>query len=153
MNKTTIVSIIIAGLIIGGVVYFSSSKNNEISNNPVVINNTATTTIIITQGTTTSTVTVSGNVSMENGIQIINLEAKGGYAPRGSLAKAGIPTVIRFKTNNAFDCSRSVRISSLNISQLLPQTGTTDINIGIQPAGLFRGSCGMGMYPFEVDFK
>jgi plastocyanin domain-containing protein len=93
------------------------------------------------------------NVRVENGTQIIELTAKGGYQPRRSVAKAGVPTVVRFDTNGTFDCSLSVRIPSLNISHFLPQTGSTDINIGIQKAGLFRGSCGMGMYPFEIDFQ
>jgi len=93
------------------------------------------------------------NVIMENGVQIIELKVKGGYSPRQSVAQAGIPTVIRFETNATYDCSSSIRIPSLNISIYLPQTGSTDINIGVQSVGLFRGSCGMGMYPFEVDFR
>lgn len=96
---------------------------------------------------------ITNNVSQENGIQIINLTAGGGYSPERSVAKAGMPTVIRFNTINTFDCSLSVRIPSKNINKFLPQTGSTDISIGTQPVGTFRGSCGMGMYPFEVDFR
>ncbi len=98
-------------------------------------------------------VTTGNNVTIVDGKQIIELQAKGGYQPRKSIAKAGMPTTIRFKTNGTFDCSSSVRIPSLNISKYLPQTGTTDIDIGTQVVGLFRGSCGMGMYPFEIDFQ
>lgn len=93
------------------------------------------------------------NVYIKEGIQIIELKAKGGYGPAISVAQANIPTIIKFDTNNTFDCSLSVRIPSENINKFLPQTGSTDINIGTQPAGTFRGSCGMGMYPFEVEFK
>jgi sulfite exporter TauE/SafE len=96
---------------------------------------------------------ITSNVDQENGIQIINLTVSGGYSPEKSVAKAGVPTIIRFNTSNTFDCSLSVRIPSKNINQFLPQTGTTDINIGTQSAGLFRGTCGMGMYVFEIDFK
>jgi len=96
---------------------------------------------------------ITNNVSQEEGVQIINLTASGGYSPERSVAKANVPTVIRFNTSNTFDCSLSVRIPSKNINQFLPQIGITDINIGTQSVGLFRGSCGMGMYPFEVDFK
>lgn len=92
------------------------------------------------------------NVSVVDGKQIIELQARGGYLPRTSIAQAGIPTVIRFKTKGTFDCSSSVRIPSLNITKMLPQTGSTDIDIGIQPAGILQGSCGMGMYPFEIEF-
>lgn len=93
------------------------------------------------------------NVSIVDGTQIIEIDAKGGYLPRQSVAKAGVPTVIRFNTEATFDCSASVRIPALNVSKILPQTGTTDIDVGIQNAGPLQGSCGMGMYPFEVVFE
>lgn len=93
------------------------------------------------------------NVSVVDGKQIIEIEADGGYTPRVSAAQANLPTVIRFKTNGNFDCSSSVRIPSLNINKYLPNTGTTDIDIGTPVAGLFKGSCGMGMYRFEINFK
>jgi plastocyanin domain-containing protein len=87
------------------------------------------------------------------GKQIIEITAKGGYAPERSVAKAGIPTVIRFKTQGTFDCSSAVRIPQKNISKNLPQTGTTDIDIGTPEKGTLGGSCGMGMYPFEIKFE
>jgi plastocyanin domain-containing protein len=93
------------------------------------------------------------NVVMEEGVQIIEIDAKGGYLPRKSVAQAGIPTVLRFNTVNTFDCSAAVRIPSLDISKTLPQTGSTDIDIGTPEAGPFKGSCGMGMYPFEIEFE
>lgn len=94
----------------------------------------------------------ANNVSMEDGKQVVAIDAKGGYVPRKSIAKAGIPTVIRFNTQATFDCSSSVRIPSMNISKILPQTGSTDIDVGVQKVGPLQGSCGMGMYPFEVEF-
>ncbi len=93
------------------------------------------------------------NVQIVDGIQIVEITAKGGYMPRTSVAKAGIPTVIRFKTEGTFDCSSSVRIPSMNISKFLPQTGSTDVDIGEGKLGTLQGSCGMGMYPFEVEFQ
>jgi len=95
----------------------------------------------------------ANNVTIVDGKQIIEIKAGGGYSPQKSIAQAGIPTIIRFDTKNTFDCSASVRIPSMNISQILPQTGTTDIDIGNPKVGIFQGMCGMGMYPFEVDFK
>lgn len=93
------------------------------------------------------------NVHMENGTQVIEIKAGGGYSPAQSIAKAGIPTVIRFTTSGAFDCSSSIRIPSLNISKILPQSGTQDVDVGIQKAGSLQGMCGMGMYPFSVKFQ
>jgi len=93
------------------------------------------------------------NVTIVDGKQIVEINAKGGYQPRKSIAKEGIPTIIRFNTKGTFDCSSAVRIPSMNISKSLPQTGTTDIDIGSGQLGTLQGSCGMGMYPFEIEFK
>jgi sulfite exporter TauE/SafE/copper chaperone CopZ len=93
------------------------------------------------------------NVTVENGVQIVKIEAKGGFSPKKSIAKADIPTILRFTTNGTFDCSSSVRIPSLNISKSLPLSGQTDIKIPAQKAGTLSGTCGMGMYRFEVEFR
>ncbi len=92
------------------------------------------------------------NVSIVDGIQIIEITAKGGYIPRKSIAQANIPTILRFNTKGTFDCSSSVRIPSMNISKLLPQSGVTDIDLSVQNTGTLSGTCGMGMYPFEIEF-
>lgn len=93
------------------------------------------------------------NVSIIDGKQIIEINVKGGYKPGKTVAKAGIPTFIRFKTNGTFDCSSFIRIPSLNVSQALPQTGMTDINAGTSTVGVLQGMCGMGMYRFEIEFN
>ncbi|MDA1169464.1 MAG: cupredoxin domain-containing protein [bacterium] len=93
------------------------------------------------------------NVTIVDGKQIVEINAKGGYQPRKSVAQAGIPTILRFDTSGTFDCSASVRVPSMNISKTLPQTGSTDIDIGSQNVATLQGTCGMGMYPFEVEFK
>lgn len=129
--KVVTLSIIIAGALIAGALYFSSRDSSGDSSEPVVEN----------------------NVSIVDGVQIVELEAKGGYWPRRSTAKAGVPTTLRFNTKGTFDCSSYIRIPSLNIARSLPQTGQTDIDLGIQKEGIFRGSCGMGMYPFEIEFR
>lgn len=95
---------------------------------------------------------IADNVSIVDGQQIIDLTAKGGYSPRVSTAKAGIPTIIRFHTTGTFDCSSSVRIPSMNVSKFLPSTGTTDVAIANPQPGPLQGMCGMGMYPFQVNF-
>ena len=94
----------------------------------------------------------AANVRVADGKQFVEIRAKGGYQPRKSTAKAGMPTVLRFNTSGTFDCTASVRIPSLNISKSLPPTGETDIDLGSVAAGKLKGTCGMGMYPFEVDF-
>jgi len=127
--KFTLISIIVAVALIGGA--FVLSKN----------------------GNSSEEIPNGNNVSVVNGIQIVEINAKGGYQPRKSVAKAGLPTVIRFVTKGTFDCSSSVRIPSMNISKMLPQNGSTDIDIGTPELATLQGSCGMGMYPFEIEFQ
>jgi plastocyanin domain-containing protein len=95
----------------------------------------------------------ANNVSISEGEQIIEIKAKGGYFPRRVVAKAGIHTIIRFATEGTFDCSSSVLIPRLNINENFPISGTTDIDLGSPEAGTLQGSCGMGMYPFEIEFQ
>lgn len=127
--KETVLSIIVAGALIGGVIVMSG-KNQE--NGAMVPIN---------------------NVSTVAGTQIIEITAKGGYQPRKSSAQAGMPTILRINTNGTFDCSSSVRIPSMDISKNLPQTGVTDIDLGKLSVGVLSGTCGMGMYPFEIEVK
>lgn len=92
------------------------------------------------------------NVTVVDGKQIVEIRARGGYLPRKSVAKEGIPTVLRINTKGTFDCSSSVRIPALNISRNLPASGVTDIDLGNPKPGILFGTCSMGMYPFEINF-
>ncbi len=127
--KATIISIIIAIALIGGAFMLTNNNGNTEQGGNV------------------------NHVSIIDGKQIVEITARGGYQPRKSIAKAGIPTIIRFNTNGTFDCSSSVRIPSMDISKSLPQTGSTDIDIGTQKVVTLQGMCGMGMYQFEVEFQ
>ncbi len=94
------------------------------------------------------------NVEIKNGIQYVRINAKGGYSPSVSTAKAGIPTKLIVDTNNTFDCSSALVIRSLGFQKILPKTGETEIDIGTPKAGEpLNGLCGMGMYSFEVNFE
>jgi plastocyanin domain-containing protein len=96
---------------------------------------------------------IVNNVSINDGKQIIEIRAKDGFTPRKSIAKADLPTVLRFDTNGTFDCSSVVRIPELDITRNLPQSGVTDIDLGNPKVGVLNGTCGMGMYPFEINFQ
>ena len=93
------------------------------------------------------------NIVVSSGVQVVNIWAKGGFTPAQSVAKSGVPTILRINTSGTFDCSSSVRIPSLNIFKNLPPSGTTDIDLGISSVGTLQGMCGMGMYPFEIVFN
>ncbi|MBU0998882.1 cupredoxin domain-containing protein [Patescibacteria group bacterium] len=108
---------------------------------------------MMTRGESSAPVADGNNVSFEGEKQIVDLTARGGYSPEKSIAKAGIPTILRFTTNGLFDCSSFVRIPAMSVSKSLVSSGTTDIDLGIPEVGILRGSCGMGMYPFEINFQ
>ncbi|KKR43517.1 MAG: hypothetical protein UT78_C0003G0036, partial [Candidatus Nomurabacteria bacterium GW2011_GWF2_40_12] len=75
-------------------------------------------------------------------------------SPRLSTAKAGIPTKLIVKTDGTYDCSSSLVVRAAKFQKLLPQTGETEIDLGIPEAGVpIEGVCGMGMYSFNVDFQ
>ena len=128
--KSTVIAIIAAGVIIGGAILFSSKDG------PSVVDTAQ-----------------ANNVTIVDGKQIIDVSVKGGYHPKNSVAKAGIPTVLRFNTNGTFDCSSSVRIPSMGLSKTLPSTGSTDVDIGSPTVATLQGVCVMGMYSFQVDFQ
>ena len=93
------------------------------------------------------------NSEIRDGVQYITIDAKGGYSPKVSTAKAGIPTKLIIKTNGTYDCSASLAIHSIGFQKILPRTGETEIDIGTKNTGeTFQGVCGMGMYSFVVDF-
>ncbi len=129
MNKLTLLSFVVAGTLI--FFAFSASKSNIPPDVTVPEN----------------------NVSIVDGVQIVEILAKGGYFPEKSVAKAGLPTILRLKTSGTFDCSSIVRIPSLNITKNLPPSGTLDVDLGSPKVGVMQGTCGMGMYPYEIDFK
>lgn len=94
-----------------------------------------------------------GNVFIQAGKQTVEITAKGGFTPSASIAKAGVPTVLHITTEGTYDCSSVVSIPELGIRQNLPASGATTIDIGTRPVGVLNGTCGMGMYPFTIDFR
>jgi len=131
MNKIAF-TIITIGLVIGiGLILLGGSKKN------------------------TNNISVQSveNTEVRDGVQYITITAKGGYSPSVSNAKAGIPTKLIMKTKGTYDCSSSLVIRSVGFQKILPQTGETEIDIGIPEAGVpLQGLCSMGMYSFLVNF-
>jgi plastocyanin domain-containing protein len=128
--KQIIVGIIVAVVLVVAAVFFLNGKSSDVKSGAVI---------------------AAGNVTVVSGVQIVDIKARGGYQPVSSAVKAGIPTTLRFETNGTFDCSSSIRIPSLGISKILPATGVTDIDVGTLQPGTLQGTCGMGMYRFEID--
>lgn len=129
-SKPTVLAIIGAAILVAGSVAFVASRSGG-----------------------SSAEAPANNVAVVDGRQVIDLTAKGGYAPLRSVAQAGLPTVLRVTTRGTFDCSSALRIPSLDVSRTLPPSGVTEIDLGTPQVGTLEGTCGMGMYPFEVEFR
>ena len=128
--KLTVASVILALIFIGGAIIFARN------------------------GAKTDTAVSQNNVSVADGKQIIEIDAKGGYSPSVTVAKANIPTVIKVKTQGTFDCSSALVIQSIGYRANLPPSGETLIEVPPQEAGsTLRGMCAMGMYNFSVKFN
>ncbi len=128
--KTTALYILVAVALIGGAMMFPGGDKDLDVNTPD-----------------------ASNVSMVDGQQIITIDAKGGYSPKVTTAKAGIPTVIKMNTEGTFDCSSALTIPSLGYRSNLPPAGETLIDVPPQEAGsTLQGLCSMGMYNFTVNF-
>ena len=129
--KTTVISILVAGVLIGGAIMLSGGKDS--SNN---------------------TQQAANNVSIVDGKQIITINAKGSYSPKITTAKADMPTVIKMTTQGTFDCTSALTIPSLGYRGNLPPSGETLIDVPPQKAGTkLQGLCAMGMYNFAVNFN
>lgn len=128
MQKNTIISIIVSVVLIGGTLYFVSDRS-------------------------TPTNTPSQNVEIRNGVQYVTVMAKGGYSPRTTQLKGGLPTKLVMKTDGTYDCSASLAIRSAGFQKVLQPTGEEIIDLGTPKSGeKVQGVCSMGMYNFAVNF-
>ena len=126
MNKSIILSLVVAVTIIASAYLLSTGSHNTPD---------------------------SSTVSVVNGIQVIDLLAKNGYSPNLIAAKAGMPTTLRVKTDGTYDCSASLTVPQLGYRKFLQPTGSEDIAISAEQAhGTLSGVCAMGMKSFKVQF-
>ncbi len=91
--------------------------------------------------------------SAPEGELVLNVE-NGGYFPATLNAPADKVLTLSLVTNQTYSCARDFVIPVLNYYQLLPDTGTVQVNIPAQPAGtrLFF-TCSMGMYTGQIVFE
>lgn len=86
-------------------------------------------------------------VTQAAGTQEVVLTARTGeYTPGNIQLKAGAPTTLIVRSDDAQGCVRMFLIPSLGIQQVLPVTGDTRIDLGAVKPGTIDFTCGMGMY-------
>ena len=129
MQKNTIISIIISIALVGGTLYFISDRSSSSGGE----------------------VAQSQNVEIRDGIQYVTVTAQGGYSPRVTEIKGGLPTKLVVKTDGTYDCSASLVVRSAGFQKILQPTGEEVIDLGIPKSGdKVQGVCGMGMYNFQI---
>lgn len=132
MNKVIITSLIVITLALGGIFMLLRGGTKNVPTN--------------SNG--------QANVNIVDGKQVIEIKAKGGYAPRVTTAKANTPTVINMQTNGTFDCSLALAVPAVGFRDMLPSSGVTPIEIPPQqPGTTIKGVCSMGMYNFAINFN
>ena len=87
MQKNTIISIIISIAFVGGTLYFISDRSSSSGGE----------------------VAQSQNVEIRDGIQYVTVTAQGGYSPRVTEIKGGLPTKLIVKTDATTDRRRDHR--------------------------------------------
>lgn len=98
-------------------------------------------------------VSESSPPSAADGSIILNVE-NNGYFPQTLKVPANTAFTLNLITSKTYSCARDFVIPDLNYYQLLPETGTVQVNIPAQPAGtkLFF-TCSMGMYTGQIIFE
>lgn len=130
MPKNTLISIIISFALIGGVIYYIADRPSPPSG---------------------SAEATAQNVEIRDGVQYVRVTAKGGYAPRDTQIKGGLPTKLVVKTDGTYDCSASLVVRSAGFQKILQPTGEEIIDLGTPKSGeKIQGVCGMGMYSFQL---
>lgn len=102
----------------------------------------------ITPKTIAETGEVAGVTS--DGKQTVTIQVKSnGYTSSVKTLKAGIPVELTLVTNHTSGCVRAFTMPALNISKVLPETGTEKLVFTPTKPGILKYTCGMGMYENE----
>lgn len=101
-----------------------------------------------------SSVSTAGSDTISaDGVITLNVQ-NSGYFPAALKAPANTDLTLNLVTDKTYSCARDFVIPKLNFYQLLPDTGTVQVNIPAQKAGstLFF-TCSMGMYTGQIIFE
>lgn len=132
MQKNVLISLCISVALIGGTLYFITREPAPATGSQIGAE--------------------ANNIEIKDGIQYVTVTAQGGYSPRTSIIKAGIPTKLIVKTNGTYDCSSSLVIREVGFQKILKPTGEETIDLGTpKSGGTIHGICGMGMFNFTIE--
>jgi sulfite exporter TauE/SafE len=102
---------------------------------------------------TTSAQASSVQSAASDGGLTLNVE-NDGYFPQSLRATANTALTLNLVTNKTYSCARDFVIPALNFYQLLPDTGSVQVDIPAQPSGTrMFFTCSMGMYTGMIIFE
>jgi sulfite exporter TauE/SafE len=83
--------------------------------------------------------------------QVLYVDAQNdGFSPGTTTAKAGVPTKLVFRTQDVHSCILWIVVPSKGLSQALPSSGETTVDLGTLDPGETRYACSMGMYTGSI---
>ncbi len=74
-----------------------------------------------------------------------------GYSPHNFSVKVNQSVNLSLVTTGTYSCASVFTIPSLNITKVLPPTGTTNVTFTPTRTGLLTFACGMGMYTGTIN--
>lgn len=74
-----------------------------------------------------------------------------GYKSSTKTLKAGVPVTLKLSTKETQGCSRAFTIPEYNISKILPESGTVEVDFTPTKTGRLTYTCSMGMYTGYFD--
>ena len=80
-----------------------------------------------------------------SGVQEIQIEINGGYAPASIRVRRGAPVRLIFDRQETSSCSEEIVIGDFGIRRFLPAFQKTAIELTPTERGSFEFTCGMGM--------
>ncbi|MGH3821241.1 MAG: sulfite exporter TauE/SafE family protein [Pseudonocardiaceae bacterium] len=131
----------LTGVVVVVLGLYTLNSGLELAGSPLAASRIAQTAGLVASPPDTST------VSTQDGKQVVMITAATGYySPSNVEVRAGVPTTLLIRSDNAQGCVRAFVIPSRNEQRILPTTGDTRIDLGVLQPGQLDYSCGMGMY-------
>lgn len=96
----------------------------------------------------------ASTVTMKDGTQTAVITVTSGrFTPANLALKAGVPTTVIFRSQDAYGCVRTLVIPSAGVETVLPENGDTPLDLGVTKAGRIDYSCSMGMYSGTITIS
>jgi len=86
----------------------------------------------------------AASARIEDGVQRVRVEVKGGYSPAVIRVRAGAPVRLEFHRGETNPCTEEVVLPDFGIRTFLPAHRTTAVAF-TPAAGTYEFACGMGM--------